>query len=232
MMAGGAGGTPGAERPRDVYLRACEQIASACSASGFRYLTGKHQLSREAGAFRHLIELGSDFRNQAGSHVRLSMAHPVCCPALGAWRSRQAHPLRPNDYVGGGGIAGRWNLVEPGAVGDAIRHIQEVVLPYQGRFTDPEAVLSDILAGTVRDVGIDSQVEFALCFGGREPAERVFGRYVDAHAEMGPLIQQQVERLRRDGFPRWAWNGSVDLIARVAVGHGLRLDGVPLGGGG
>ena len=61
--------------------------------------------------------------------MALWMAHPVCCPALGAWRKEQAHPLRPNDYLGGGGITGRWNLISPGAVGDAIRHIHEVALP-------------------------------------------------------------------------------------------------------
>jgi hypothetical protein len=222
------GGEPGVQKPREVFLRACEQIASACSPSGFRYLTGKHQLTREAGAFRHLIELGSDFRNQAASHLRLNIAHPVCCPALGAWRSKQAHPLRLNDYVCGGGITGRWNLIEPGAVGAAIRHVHEVALPYQGRFTDREAVLFDILDGTVQDVGIDSQVEYALCFGGREMAERVFGRCVADHADLGAAVQEHVELLRRDGFPRWAWNGWVDLIARVHVGYGLRLDGVPL----
>ena len=54
-LARRSGAVPGAEKPRDVYLSACEQIASAFSQDGFRYLRSKQEFSRVDGLSHGLV---------------------------------------------------------------------------------------------------------------------------------------------------------------------------------
>ena len=237
-----SGGVQGAEKPRDVYLSACEQIASAFSQDGFRYQRSKQEFSRVVGPFKHRIGFQASRDNIRGPHVVLWIHADVRCSRLVRWRREQSHPLSGrSDYLCGGMVHlienkhawVEWELADPkqrqATVEDAVTFLRSVVLPYFHGFEDPVAVLSEIEQGrSFNAFTMENQIDLALCFGRRDLAQRVLDIHVAAG---GPDLQRSIRRaldkIKREGmddFFRGTFNGEEPAWAHLA--YGLVLDGI------
>jgi hypothetical protein len=139
------------------------------------------------------------------------------------WRREHGSPFRNDDWVSGtylgylkpGGSHNEWNLYDTRQREIAVREVVALVLEYGLQWFDllrnidrlAEAVPSDVLSGSVA-----SLVELLLCYGRREDAQSLVGRWRgEAPAEAVERLQQALREERPPGrFP-------TDITVQLAV---------------
>jgi len=230
-----AGTDPTAEKPRDVYVAACSEIAHALVPEGFRYLKSKQVLDRTVGAFVHRVSFQSSGDNIAGQSVVMWMHANVRCNELATWRSRQSKPLRTDDWVAGGMVhlltrehaMIEWQLADPtsrpAAIADAKDFARAVVLGYFKLFEDPQRTVAELLKAPINAFSIGDQIEFALCFTGPREANQILQRFVEQRSDLHSQMRRAIERVEREGLPEYPSTGYPDVVAWVRKAYGLEV---------
>ena len=230
-----AGTDPAAEKPRDVYLGACEAIAQSLAPHGFRYLKSRQALDRTVGAFVHHVSFQSSHNNIAGQSVVMWMHANVRCKELARWRSQQSSPLRTDDWVAGGMVHNltrehamiEWQLADPTSRSATIANGQEfagtIVLGYLALFEDPQQTVSELLSAPLNAFSIGDQIEFVLCFAGPREANQILQRFVDHRSDLHTQMHRAKERVEREGLPEYPPSAYADVVAWVGKAYGLEV---------
>ena len=228
-----AGSDPTAEKPRDVYLVACEEIAQALLPHEFRYLKSKQALDRTVGAFVHHVSFQSSRNNVAGQSVVMWMHANVRCKELAMWRSQQSTPLRTDDWVAGGMVhlltrehaMIEWQLADPMSRSATIANAQEfartVVLGYFGLFEDPQRTVAELLKAPINAFNLGDQIEFLLCFAGPREASQILERFVVHRSDLHSQMRRAIERVEREGLSEYRPTGYADIVAWVRKAYGI-----------
>lgn len=139
------------EKPRQVYLDACEQIAQAFAEDGFLYCKSGPHFTKRDDHFNYRVSFQSSHLNAAGELVRLWLHASVRSERLKEWRSKQQRPYRRDDWVAGGMVhllhgkqtLIQWNLASPHnrqvVISDVIAFVRKEVLAYFQLFSSPHA---------------------------------------------------------------------------------------------
>ena len=237
-LARRSGTATGAERPREVYLEACQRIGTALTPNGFRYLRSKQELIRDLDHFTHRVTFKSSHNNIPGKHVVLWMYANARCSELQEWREQQPFRLRGDGWVAGGMVhllemkiaMLEWELADPRqrshTIDDAVDFIRSVVLPYLDRFQEPAEVVSAIRSGAIHAFSIGDEIEFALCFAGPDAAQTVLDRFIAERLDLHESIRRAFERMQRDGLPEFNPTGYADVVAWTHFAYGLTLRGI------
>ncbi|MCU0759642.1 MAG: hypothetical protein MUF07_10690 [Steroidobacteraceae bacterium] len=219
------------ERPRDVYLAACETIAQNFVGIGFRYSRSAPRLRRKYGDISHTIEFASSHYNIAGLHVVLHAYAWVQSAQISEWRRATASPRVQRKFLAGGMVhllttdlgMIEWELAGPAdreeAVSDAANFLREVVVPYLDRFRSPEAVLEVIAQGGAPQFDLASMAEYALSAGRKELAQAVLDRALSDN----PKLVAMVEEAERVGIHHPAGPSTLaEQIVDLRRAHQLR----------
>ena len=229
-----AGTDPTAEKPRDVYLGACEAIAQSLAPDGFHYVKSKQALDRTVGAFVHRVSFQSSHNNIAGQSVVMWMHGNVRCKEFAAWRSQQSNPLRTDDWVAGGMVhlltperaMIEWQLADPTSRSATIANAQEfvrtVVLGYFALFEDPQRTVAELLRGPISAFSIGDQIEFLLCFAGPREASQILQRFVDQHGDLHSHMRRAIEQVERKGLPEYRPSAYADVVAWLGKAYELQ----------
>ena len=95
-------GELGGEKPRTVYLAACEELGRRFEPDGFRYLKSDRSLKRSCGEFDFEIYLTTSHWNRSGELVVLELGVvSVWSARLEAWRADQGDPDNQGSRVAG-----------------------------------------------------------------------------------------------------------------------------------
>lgn len=229
------GSEPGAEKPRQVFLAACETVASTFVPNGFRYSRSKQAFQSNVGAFSYQISFQSSHNNIAGQHVVMWMHANVRCSQLASWRSQQPNPLRRDDWVAGGMIhlltnehaMIEWELADPrhreDTLADAIGFVRSVVLPYFGMFMEPSLTIAEVMRRRISAFRIGDQIEFALCFAEPRAALEILRRFVAERPDLHDQMRRAIDRVARNGLPDFPPTGYADVVAWVGDAYGLKV---------
>jgi len=214
-------------------LNACERIAQAFAEDGFQYFKSGPHFTRRDGQFNYRVSFQSSHLNVAGEHVRLWLHASVRSQRLKDWRSRQQRPYRSDDWVAGGMahlLHGKqtliqWNLASPNnreaVISDVIAFVREEVLAYFQLFSNPHETIAILAKQGIGAFGVASSVEFALCFGDKEQAQRVLDRFLLQREDLQDQIESAMQRLRIEGFPDDIPSSYAEQVAWVRLAYDL-----------
>jgi hypothetical protein len=223
-----------AEPSRDVYLNACRQIAEAFAGDGYKFAKSGPHFTKKDDPFIYCVSSQSSHNNIPGQHVVLWMHAWVRSPKLANWRRRQPHPHRDDDYVAGGMVhllnrkhaMIEWELADistrKATIEDAVRFVRSDVFPYFQKFSDPTALILELHTKNVAEFGVASSVEFALCFGSPEQAQRILDRYIAQRPDLRNQIEQSTQTFLREGFPEFFATSYADQVAWVRTAYDLK----------
>lgn len=237
-------GTPeGVEHSSDVYAQSCAKIAEHFVEHGFRYAKSGPHLTRKRNGFSHRVSFQTSYHNIPGKHVSLSVAANVRSKRLKEWRENQEHARRSDDWVGGGMIhlLGTdltyitWEMADPkereNTISDVVSFIESVTLPYFGYFDRPSELIDRFQKQDFPAMDIADLVEFTLCFGSQDEAQRILDRYVTERSDLAPDIENAEERIREEGYPPYHLTKYADLVAFLrsayALNKGAQQGGAP-----
>ncbi|MBW8907454.1 MAG: DUF4304 domain-containing protein [Mesorhizobium sp.] len=240
--AGEAHGSPSPraeEPPRDIYLQACDTIASDLTKEGFRYARSGPHLSRRDGDLVFKIQFQSSHNNVAGEYVALWLHGGVSSRRLAEWASTRDWPWdrRQERYRGiAGGQIGNlvdpqawleWNLAGPGSrveiVTDAVSACHEIILPYFDRFSDLDAMARSLIERDVPSFGIQTAIPFLLCYFGKDLAEEAGRNFLVRRPDLLATFGAAREMFGRDGLPRLHPNGYAVFLAAIATAEDLNF---------
>ncbi len=219
------------EPAREVFLTACQNIASELSESGFGYSKSGGRCKRKCGDLSHIVAFQSSHYNASGLHVVLWLHARVGSRRLAAWRKEHASPRATGPYFAGGMVhlltkdyaMLEWELADPAdraeTIVDALEFTHGTVLPYLDRFNSEARVLELISVGEVLAFDMIDMVEIALCFGDRKLASTVFDRLLAAASDLRPAIMESAGRVGSThdaGAARHA-----EQVAYLRRAHGL-----------
>jgi hypothetical protein len=236
------------ERPREVYLAACDAIASELERDGFQYARSGPSLSQRSGDLTFRISFQSSHYNAAGAYVALRLSATVHSRRLKRWREVSGPLVFVHDLVAGGLLTNlsdppgplEWNLAGRSTRGaevkEVVQAIRTVALPYFETFHHPAEVIARLEDGEIPMMEGSNALEYVLCFGDRVQASRVLQRMVallDASPTGAASYYQSLERFRFEAISPWRPYQLAEQLARAAVVHGLDPpEGVAPGGGG
>lgn len=228
------GRTTFAEHPREVYLKACEQIAEALASDGFTYARSSQRLTRKTKNFSFQIYFQSDRNNVAGELIALWTHAGVFSKRLKAWRKRQPQPLHMGDGVAGGQIGNlthpvswmEWTLAAPDSraslLSDTIATIRLIAFPYFVLFEDVPALCQRLMTEELPGTHLPITLEFLLCFGNKQMAEACFHRFLLARPNILERYRIELEQVRRNGIPQARNSGYAIELAYATVAYGLQ----------
>jgi len=199
----------GVENARDVFLAACAAIAKEFEVHGFRFAKSGPHFSHADGDFTFRVSFQSSYHNISGQHVRLWVHATVTSKRLKDFRKSHLPDNLVNDYVAGGMIhlllpgdvaMAEWDLADPearsGVVADVVTLIQGEVLPYFAQFSAPAQLVARLTRESLPAFDMRHSVEFALCFGDKESAQKILSRFLGER----PDLQSQIVKVQCEGF--------------------------------
>lgn len=230
------GGDDVVEPSYEVYLNSCATVAATFSDMGFIFAkSGPHMTKKENG-MKFIISFGTSYNNVPGKYVQMQLSVCVYSSKLKKWREQQSTPYTNGDLVSGGlihlieakGKYIEWNLANKDerqlVIDDVIAHIQNIALPYLNFFIDPKIVIEILEEADIPAMGIAYAIEFALCFGDVEKAQRILNRYVSEHRDFIPDVCRYIEDFRQKGKPQIVPNQYAGQIAWVCSFYGLKFE--------
>jgi len=232
------GSDAGAERPRDVFLESCAQIARALEPEGYKWTKSRQSAVRKAGDFLYDVFFQTSSSNIAGQTVIVWIHASVLSPRLKRWRREQLGEEDPSDVVAGGQIGNllpehswmEWDVADrrtrPAVIADAVAAIRSIALPYFGRFEDAGALGEFLRAAELPSMGIDNAMEFLLCFAQRDAAEAAGRLFLRSHNLIDAFRDEMIrpkseEELRQRSSAAYA--PTVAQLARLARAFDLKL---------
>jgi hypothetical protein len=219
-----------AEKPRDVYLAACEAIARPFAQRGFRFARSGPHMTRREPPYAFEVGFGSSHYNVAGEYVQLTVAAMVYSRELRAWRI-EADPQNDNQAVAGGWlhllVPGtsyfEWNVADPqmraSVVADVVRTIEAVALPYFEHFRDDEGLADRVRRAEVPMFTGLRAIEWLLWKDRREEALE-HGRRLLPDAGRRRRYARMLERYRT-GRMSGVWAGDAEQLAYATTAYGL-----------
>lgn len=237
-------GTPeGVEHSSEVYSASCARIATAFADRGFRYAKSGPHLTRKENGFTYTISFQTSYHNIPGQHVALSVAANVRSKKIKEWRVKQPRSRRKDDWVAGGLIHllgtdltyVSWDLAgresREATLTDVISFIESVALPYFESFKVPGSLVAHFEHHDFPAMDIGDQVEFALCFAGRDKAETILNRFITERADLAEDIQKAEERIRTEGHISHFLTRYDELVAFLRSAYQLTGGAQPDGAG-
>jgi hypothetical protein len=226
---------PGAESPRAVYLDACRRVAQHLAAAGFRYAKSGPHATRVVGEWTDVISFSSSFHNVAAIQISLDAAVMLKNRRLARWRRRHASPrLSATVLAGHIGLLHSptqwitWNLADPSArdavIADVVREIREVGLPFLNRMKDVDAVAEAALARTLATLSLLDVVELLLAHRDPHHAAQFVRDYLRRHPQFAADFTDQLDRMRREGLPRWIPSRYAEALAYATIHYHLPVN--------
>lgn len=220
-----------AEKPRDVYLDACEAIAERLADRGFRFARSGPHTTLRAPPYAFVIGFGSSHYNVAGESVTLRVAATVESRELAAWR-RRADADRDDPYVAGGSLEAitqnfdlEWDVADPGlrpdAIDAAVATIEAIGLPYFEMFKAEEALVDRLRRETIPMFDGFRAIEWLLWKGFPEEA-LLQGQRLLPDTGRRRRYERMLERYRR-GDMHGRWLGESEELAYATVTYGLEF---------
>jgi len=221
---------------KDVFTDACRQISEAFIGNGYKYAKSGPHFTKSCASFNYRVSFQSSHNNIPGKHVALWMHANVRSPRLKKWRAEQLKPYRNDGWVAGGMVhllnrrhaMIEWELANDetrsAVVEDAIQFIRTEVFPYFHRFSDPSAVISELCLKEIKEInafGLASSVEFALCFGSHEEAQRILNRFISQRQDLRDQIEIASQTFRKEGFPAYFPFANAEQVAWVKTAYHL-----------
>jgi hypothetical protein len=219
---------------RDVYINACRQISEAFLDDGYKFANSGPHLTKKDDQISYHVSFQSSHNNIPGKHVVLWMHANVRSHKLGNWRRQQSRPYRDDGWVAGGMVhllnrrhaMIEWELADDltrgATIEDAFNFVRREVLPYFQKFSNPAALILELWVKDVGAFGIASSVEFALCFGSHELAQRILDRFVSERQDLRDQIERSTQLFRREGFPQYFAAAHADQVAWVRTAYDLK----------
>lgn len=215
---------PGEEKPRDVFLAACAELASRFEPRGFRYAKSGPHISRRQGEFTEEVAFASSHYNVAGQHVDLTLYAGIRSKELRRWRvEHRPNDDDPSDHVAGGMLQNlgtempiaSWELADPSSRPEVLDEIgtaiEEVALPYFALFEDGEALVRRLQLVPIPSFYALSAIEWLLA---RNESDAAL-----AHARLllnDDRLRRQYERIRKR-----MESGEMELVPYVGEAEGL-----------
>ncbi len=157
----------------------------------------------------------SERENSIYGSVSLYVLVGVSSRSMQSWRMSLAHPLRTSAGIAGTylshlvGNGRRWLTVNlanertrPARIRTIVELIRSGAIPYCERFREPKQVVASLL--NVPDPGMldFGELEYAVCYGGREAATAILQRYLrDRPDYFQAGYRDALERYRQNGLP-------------------------------
>jgi hypothetical protein len=186
---------------REIYLAACQQIATMLIPYGFKYAKSKQRCQRVGLNYCDEIRFQSSHFNVTGYSVRLWMHATVASPRLRSWRAERLPAEYVSDHLAGGlvhllgekyGFV-QWELADPTdreiTVLDACDFILSEVIPYFELFDNPDALIASLSHKRLPGLDLCASVEFAYCFGSKNSAQAALDRFVHDRPDLGEEIR-------------------------------------------
>lgn len=197
------------EDARDVYMTACAAIAKEFEGDGFRYAKSGPHFTRANGDFTFRVSFQSSYLNISGQHVRLWLHATVRSKRMKDFRKSHLPDNLVNDYIAGGMVhlllpeniaMLQWDLANPktrsDVINDVVTLIRKQVLPYFALFSTPAQLVAQLTRESLPACDIRHSVEFALCFGDKDSAQKVLSRFIRERSDLLP----QIENVQRNGL--------------------------------
>jgi hypothetical protein len=226
---------PGKEKPRDVFLSACADVARVFETRGFRYAKSGPHMSRRSGEFTFEVAFASSHHNVAGGHVGLTVYAGVLSNALRKWRRDQGMSSDDaNNRVAGGMVqnlkpgmpVASWDVADSRSRPAILRHVERAIetaaLPYFELFADEDALARRLETDVVPCFYAREAIEWLLSRGMRESATRhakalLADRRLRRQYERA---RRQMQRARIEMIP-WAPIMEAEGLAYAALAYGL-----------
>jgi hypothetical protein len=226
---------PGEEKPREVFLAACAELARRLEPHEFRYAKSGPHMSRRRGELTFEVAFASSHYNVAGAHVGLTVYAGVLSNALRKWRlEQQTSRDGASSGVAGGMLQNlkpgmpiaMWDVADPhsrpGVLNDVQNAIEAAALPYFALFEDEHALIRRLEEHVVPCFYPLNAIEWLLSRGAREAAVR------HAHVLLrDKRLRRQYERARKqmergemEVIP-WSPIMEAEGLAYVALAYGL-----------
>lgn len=218
---------------KDVFADACRHISEAFIDDGYKFAKSGPHFTKNGDPFDYRVSFQSSHNNIPGRHVALWMHANVSSPRLKKWRGEQLKPYRKDGWVAGGMVhllsrthaMIEWELANeetrPLVVEDAIRFVRSEVFSYFQRFGDANAVISELCLKEIEAFGLASSIEFALCFGSHEQAQRILNRFVSQRQDLRDQIDLATRTFREQGLPAYQTIDYADQVAWVRTAYHL-----------
>ncbi len=232
---GHARGTPpGVERPRDVFLAACEQIAKALEPQGYVWTKSQKAATRKAGDLRLQVWFQPSHNSIAGKRVTIWIHALVLSPRMKQWRKTHLEEAYATGYVAGGQIGNlvperswmQWDVADPGqrqgVIADAIDAVRAIALPYLARFEDLPALVATLRHSELPEMSISAAIEFLHCFADKDSAEQCGKAFLRRNPEFVADYRREVLSLTPNVIGRGTYSQRLAVLARM-----LGLDFTP-----
>lgn len=219
--------------PRQVYLSACEMVATAFRVDGYLYSKSGQTMTRKVGNVAYRIRFQSSHRNVAGAFIAVWPYATVHSHELMMWR--ESHPL-PNlatDRVAGGLLQNLgdhpsqfdWNLADSDARAQTIQNIvyelRALALPYFDRFTTPSSVIAGLVRRDIPAMTPLAALEYTLCFGSVNAANQVLQHLLRRHPGWVQRYREHLRDYQANGLPPWQTTQHGDELAFATYAYGL-----------
>ncbi len=224
------GGAPtSGEVPRDVYVAACQAIATPLGADGYTYAKSGPKLSRKSQDFSFRLSFQSSHHNTPGELVVLWIHANVMSPTLKKWRTGHVCLREGSDFVAGGQIGNllprhswmEWNLALPGdrdqQIADAIATIRRVAYPYFAMFDDIPRLVARLVVENVPSFDPASALDFLMCFASQSEALRAARRMLRQLPGAEERYPIALAQFRRDGLPPHMLSTHGDVLAAATI---------------
>ncbi len=222
-------------KPREVFLAACEEIASRFADQGFFYAPSRRHMTKRQGMFTYEISFGSSSKhNMAGVMVKLWIAGLVRSNELKRWRERQPVALPRGAAVAAGNLGNlrkrhrwlEWNLAERYrfVIPRATRAIKKIALPYFGLFENSDRLVERLRRGSIPGLRPGDAVELLLMLG-EEKAALEHGRAVlsTTYPVEAERYAERLRAFRQEGLPAYDPLQEGEQLAYVAFAHKLEF---------
>jgi hypothetical protein len=196
----------GVEIPREVFLRACEEISRQLDPHGFKFAKSGPRCTRRSGDLTFKLHFSSDYNNVAGEHVGLHITGKVDSRTYKRW-SQEVGLSNPGSRVASGQLGYLcdehlelyWELANSDSrsevIAGAARAIEDIALPFFARFDDFERLRSDLQRGVVPMMDATIAIHFLMCFGTREEAVTVGRRFFKSRSDLVDAYRKELRKL-------------------------------------
>ena len=205
-------GPVGGDKPQDVYLAGCAAVGEAFAADGYRFAPSGPHFSRRLGDLVFKVSFQSSFNNVAGEYVAMWIHAYIYSPAIKKWGAQHQMPV-PSDFVAGGQIGNllehpswmKWNLANPAnrqtEIGNAIKTVRDVALPFFSAFEDTSAVIERLRRGNIPSMGLLAAFGFAACFGSISIAREIAIAFLMRRPDLRDQYLEKFRTFELQGLP-------------------------------
>jgi len=217
------------DSPREIYLKACAEIATHFADLGFQYLKSGPCARKKLGGFTYQIGFQSSHNNSIGVTVKLWVAGTVFSKKLKSWRSSYPE-LQSTDVVAGGQIGNLvtdsswydWNLADPqtrsSTIASVVKAIESIAIPYFEQFDDLDSMVSRLQESDIPSMPIYCVIEYLMCFADRAAARIAATQYLIRNPRFVRSYQRSFARYAEHGLEYSRPSGE---IARLALASHL-----------